>query len=409
MNGKYKLPLTIALIIYLSLSIASLISLGHIKLWEAFTYPSYGGLIFMLSTTGLFSVWLSGRWSRHPHTSGLLAGVLPMVLPFMGLAAVFFIFGWWYSRLFFFVFFLVLFVLNLALQFGRSRQVTKVAATSPAVVETLQRLGVQNVEVGLLENLEDFDVLVTDLRHNSSNLSPHLLSDLAGKGKEIVDITTFTEGLTGKVDISTLSEEAEILLRPKDYIGIKRIWETVFVLLTAPLWLLIAAVVALLVRLDSPGPVIFKQRRIGLFGQPFDLYKFRSMHINSETSGPKFAEVGDARVTRVGAFIRKFRLDEIPQLWNVLKGDMGLIGPRPEQEIFAKQFAREIPFYETRHLVRPGLTGWAQVVHGYASDSSSTKEKLAYDLYYVKNFSFWLDLLIVLKTLSVILRGFGAR
>ncbi|MCX7850945.1 sugar transferase, partial [Thermus sp.] len=129
----------------------------------------------------------------------------------------------------------------------------------------------------------------------------------------------------------------------------------------------------------------------------------------SESNGPRFAQVGDARVTRVGAILRKYRLDEIPQLWNVIKGDMSLIGPRPEQEAFAKQFAREIPFFETRHFVRPGLTGWAQVVHGYTSDHSGAKEKLAYDLYYVKNFSFWLDLLIIIKTVSVIFRGFGAR
>ncbi len=397
------------LVVFASLVSANLINFGHGKLWETFSYPSYGGLMFTLTVTGIFSLWLSQRWSRHPHASGFIASILAMVLPFLGLAALFFTLGWWYSRPYFFSFFLILFLLNTFIEWRRSGKTIRVATTSPEVRQVLESLGRQGIEIKTFSGADDFDILVTDLRHHSSELPHHLLSELAAKGKDVVDLTTYVEGLTGKVDITSLSEEAERLLRPKDYIGIKRIWETVVIVLTAPIWVLLAGLVALAVRIDSKGPVLFKQRRVGLYGQPFDMYKFRSMHTHSEQGGPRFARVGDPRVTRVGTVIRKFRLDEIPQLWNVLKGDMSLIGPRPEQETFVEQFTKEIPFYETRHFVRPGLTGWAQVVLGYTDDSSGAKDKLAYDLYYVKNFSLWLDLLIVLKTLSVILRGFGAR
>ncbi len=407
--SHWESPPIIALTLYFALCIASLITLGHIRLWEVFTYPSYGGLIVLLVIAGLCSLWLSSRWSRHPHTSGLLASVWAMVIPFLALAAAFFIFGWWYSRPFYLAFFLVLFVINFISLLIKSRRMIKVAVTSPDVAETIKSAGEKNIEVLYINDSQKADIIVTDLQHSFSDSSRQTYSNFAAQGKEIIDIATFLEEITGKVDISSLSKEAEILLRPKDYIGIKRVWETALVLLTFPIWVSLAVLTALLVRLDSKGPLLFKQRRIGLYGQPFEMYKFRSMYADSESNEPRFAQVGDARVTRVGAILRKFRLDEIPQLWNVIKGDMSLIGPRPEQEAFAKQFAEEIPFFETRHFVRPGLTGWAQVVYGYTSDQSGAKEKLAYDLYYVKNFSFWLDLLIIIKTLSVIFRGFGAR
>lgn len=399
----------VVLTLYFALSTASLITLGHIRLWEVFTYPSYGGLIVLLVVAGLCSFWLSSRWSRHPHTNGLLASVWAMAIPFLALAAAFFIFGWGYSRPFYLTFFFVLFAVNFIGLVVQSRQVIRVAATSPSVAEIISSIGARNIKVVSIDDPEGVDIVVTDLQHKPSSAFTQSYSNFVARGKEIIDIATFIEELTGKVDISSLSKEAEVLLRPKDYIGIKRIWETALVVLTFPIWASLAVFIALLVRLDSKGPIIFKQRRIGLYGQPFEMYKFRSMYAGAESNGPSFAQVGDARITRIGGVLRKFRLDEIPQLLNVLKGDMSLIGPRPEQEAFALQFAQEIPFFETRHFVRPGLTGWAQVVHGYTSDQTGAKEKLAYDLYYVKNFSFWLDLLIVIKTLSVIFRGFGAR
>ncbi|MNZ52763.1 UDP-N-acetylgalactosamine-undecaprenyl-phosphate N-acetylgalactosaminephosphotransferase [compost metagenome] len=168
-------------------------------------------------------------------------------------------------------------------------------------------------------------------------------------------------------------------------------------------------VTAILIKLESPGPVMFLQNRVGKGNQDFRIYKFRSMCQNSEQHGAQFAQDGDMRVTRVGKVIRKLRIDELPQFFNVLKGDMSLIGPRPEQRTFVDQFEREIPFYMYRHIVRPGISGWAQVVHGYAADADDTRIKIEHDFYYIKHFSLWLDVLIVFKTIRTILTGFGAR
>jgi lipopolysaccharide/colanic/teichoic acid biosynthesis glycosyltransferase len=169
---------------------------------------------------------------------------------------------------------------------------------------------------------------------------------------------------------------------------------------------LIACTVA--VKLSSPGPIFFRQRRVGLGGKPFKINKFRSMRQDAEaTTGAVWARHGDPRVTRVGSVLRKSRLDEIPQLWNVLAGDMSFVGPRPERPEFDDELEREIPFYRARRAVRPGLTGWAQVCHKYTNTTLETLHKVEYDLYYIKNASLYLDLLIMLRTIGVVLKFRG--
>ncbi|MCA1791764.1 MAG: sugar transferase, partial [Thioalkalivibrio sp.] len=152
-----------------------------------------------------------------------------------------------------------------------------------------------------------------------------------------------------------------------------------------------------------------RQERVGKSGRSFQMLKFRTMGRDAESGGPAFADRSDVRVTPVGATLRKLRLDEIPQFWNVLRGDMSIIGPRPEQEGFATMFEARLPHYGLRHTTRPGITGWAQVMQGYAADDQETSEKLRYDLYYVRHRSFLLDLEIVVRTLGVVLNGFGSR
>jgi exopolysaccharide biosynthesis polyprenyl glycosylphosphotransferase len=176
-------------------------------------------------------------------------------------------------------------------------------------------------------------------------------------------------------------------------------------LLGAPVMLL----VALAVRLDSPGPVFFRQDRVGRGGREFTLWKFRSMRTDAEAGGAQWAVKADPRVTRVGRFIRKTRLDELPQLWNVLVGDMSLVGPRPERRLFVEQLKEQIPLYEQRLVVRPGLTGWAQIKAPYASSFEESLEKLKFDLYYIKNLSLFLDISILLSTARTVLLGRGAR
>ncbi|MDY7218787.1 exopolysaccharide biosynthesis polyprenyl glycosylphosphotransferase [Denitrificimonas sp. JX-1] len=218
------------------------------------------------------------------------------------------------------------------------------------------------------------------------------------------------ESMTGRVKIDHLSENIFGSLLPSGmYSGFKRFFEVLLVLLAAPVWVPIMLLTGIVIKLESDGPMFFIQERVGLRNKDFKVYKLRSMCKDSEKDGAQFAQANDMRITRVGHFIRKTRLDEIPQFINVLKGDMSLIGPRPEQRAFVNQFEKEIPFYSYRHVVRPGITGWAQVVHGYAADADDTQVKIEHDFYYIKHFSLWLDILIVVKTIKTILTGFGAR
>ena len=190
----------------------------------------------------------------------------------------------------------------------------------------------------------------------------------------------------------------------------KRCFDIVFALALLLFTLPLMAVTALLIVLDSKGPVFYKQERAGLNGRPFSVIKFRSMRTDAEKDGsPRWAAQRDARVTRVGALIRKLRIDELPQLLNVLRGEMSLVGPRPERPCFVEEFTKQIPFYAQRHCVKPGITGWAQVNYPYGASLEDARKKLAYDLYYVKNCGLFLDLIVVLQTVRVILFADGAR
>ena len=174
-------------------------------------------------------------------------------------------------------------------------------------------------------------------------------------------------------------------------------------LLVSPLMIF----VGLIIKLDSPGPIFYSQLRTGLYGKPFRVYKFRSMYQDAEKRGAQWASQRDPRITRVGYWLRVLRIDELPQIWNVLCGEMSLIGPRPERPEFDVKLKEAIPYYEMRYLVKPGITGWAQVLYAYGASFEDAYEKLAYDLYYIKNYSLWLDIVIVLKTIRVVLLGKG--
>lgn len=256
-----------------------------------------------------------------------------------------------------------------------------------------------------------YDALVADLRGPSMTpewerfLARCILAQIP-----VYHVRQVAEGLTGRVRIDHLSEnEVGTLLPSPLYTMSKRLIDIAAVLLTLPVTLPLMIATAIAVRVDSPGPALFIQNRVGLGNRDFRIYKFRSMRVDAEAKGARLASEGDNRITRVGAFIRKTRLDELPQLWNVLKGDMSLIGPRPEQRVFVEQFDAEIPFYIYRHVVRPGITGWAQVMQGYAGDADATRVKIQHDFYYIKHFSLWLDILIAFKTVRILLTGWGAR
>lgn len=226
----------------------------------------------------------------------------------------------------------------------------------------------------------------------------------------VYNVRQLEESLTGRVKIRHMYEnDLGSLLPSPIYSLVKRIIDIVLILATFPITLPIMAITAIAIKLESEGGAMFIQKRVGQGGKEFDIYKFRSMCKDSEKDGAQFASSGDMRVTRIGKFIRKTRIDELPQFFNVLKGDMSLIGPRPEQKAFVDKFEEQIPFYNYRHIVKPGISGWAQVVHGYAADVDDTQVKIEHDFYYIKHFSLWLDILIVFKTLKTMLTGFGAR
>ncbi len=262
------------------------------------------------------------------------------------------------------------------------------------------------------EPLADKTELVLDLRSVLSDPMAQWVSSCNLAGSPTRSLADVYEEHTGRLAMVHLNEGWEVatpVSRNSEYVAPKRIVEVGLVLLTAPLWLLLGALIWLAIRIDSPGPAIYRQERVGRGGVLFMLYKFRTMVADADRHGPRFTSTSDDRLTRVGRLLRRFRLDEIPQLWNVLKGDVSLVGPRPEQKVFVEHFSATIPFYAYRHLVRPGITGWAQVNYGYADDEADTVDKLTYDLYYLKHMSPWLDLRILGQSLWTVLSGFGAQ
>jgi sugar transferase (PEP-CTERM system associated) len=258
------------------------------------------------------------------------------------------------------------------------------------------------------------DRIVVGLSDRRGRLPIEQLLRAKLSGVRVEDATTTYERLTGKILVDDLKPSwlifSDGFRASRITRFIKRMLDlalsVMLGLVTVPLMLL----TALAVKLDSSGPALYSQERVGENGRVFKIYKFRSMRSDAEQAGrPVWARDQDDRVTRVGRFIRLTRLDELPQLWNVMRGDMSFVGPRPERPFFVEQLARDIPFYMQRHAVKPGLTGWAQVKYRYGSTVEDAMEKLRYDLYYIKHLSIFFDLTIVLDTVKVILFGKGAK
>jgi lipopolysaccharide/colanic/teichoic acid biosynthesis glycosyltransferase len=242
------------------------------------------------------------------------------------------------------------------------------------------------------------------------------LADAALEGRMVYQVKQLWESLTGRVELEQLSENSFGSLVPaRGYFHLKTMIDFVWALLWLPVALPVMGIAAIAILLDDGGPVLFRQRRLGHAGKVFTAYKFRTMTV-VEAGGDEHqvrkalaTDDGDDRITRVGAFLRKVRIDELPQIFNILQGQMSWIGPRPEPEVLTHWFIAEIPFYRYRHVVKPGISGWAQVNQGYVSGLDGINLKLQYDFYYVKYFSPWLDLLIFLRTIKTMLTGWGAR
>jgi len=233
------------------------------------------------------------------------------------------------------------------------------------------------------------------------------------KGIRIDDGVAFTEELTGKLSLENIHPSSLIFSegfkRSSIFKSLKRALDIIVSLLSLMLFTPLILIILLAIRMDSKGPVFYRQERVGEDEKKFNLLKFRSMNVDAEENGPVWAKVDDERVTRVGQIIRKLRFDEIPQMFNVLKGEMSFIGPRPERPFFVDSLKNEIPFYSERHVVKPGITGWAQISYQYGASKEDALEKLKYDLYYIKHMSLILDLMILYETIKIVFWGKGAR
>jgi len=239
-----------------------------------------------------------------------------------------------------------------------------------------------------------------------------LLADAAVAGRMVYQVKQLNESLTGRVAIDHLNENSFGSLVPaRGYFHLKAMIDLITALISLPVALPVMAGIAVAIKLDSPGPVLFRQRRIGRAGSFFPVLKFRTMaHRQADgTLDDVITSDGDARITRIGIRLRRSRLDELPQIFNILAGQMSWIGPRPEAEALSIYYTGEIPFYRYRHVVRPGITGWAQVNQGHVASVDEVHAKLQYDFYYVKYFSAWLDILIVFRTIRTMMTGFGSR
>ena len=263
------------------------------------------------------------------------------------------------------------------------------------------------------ENKVDLLVIVKDMQSPSFKKYLKRLFELKVNGLKVLRYEIFNEEIQKKIDASKIDEEWLLQSNGFDILndgmqknmkrGADLVIATTLMILLSP----VALIAAILIKLESKGPIIFKQVRIGENMVPFKVYKFRSMKIHDPKKYSKYAQDNDNRVTKIGNFMRKTRIDELPQLFCILKGTMSFVGPRPEWDILAKEYEKQIPYYNLRHMIKPGLTGWAQVMYPYGENIEDTKRKLEYDLYYLKHQDLILDVLIILKTVKVILFGKG--
>ncbi len=373
--------------------------------------------------------WLFRQLTKYP---GILSTsyIIPAFVIAYGLVlAVFFFLRLDYSRLFF----AVSFVNALAwfhfahlmvkkfnrpvfdvVPFGDAKSVTEVAGADWIVLSEEE------------PKLFSRDGLIADLRADLSDEWETIVTEQAIKGTPVYHFKQIKEMLTGRVDIEHLSENTLGSLLPDIiYLKFKRLVDLIGALLVLPFLLPLFAIVAILIRREDGGPIFFHQARMGYRGEVFNVLKFRTMMhlgthsgtptgVTAESNDPGAVEAAktktdDQRITRIGRFLRKTRIDELPQIINIIKGEMSWIGPRPEAVPLSLLYQAKLPYYRYRHIVRPGISGWAQVNQGHVAEVDEVLDKLHYDFYYIKHFSIWLDVLITLRTMRVVLTGHGAR
>jgi lipopolysaccharide/colanic/teichoic acid biosynthesis glycosyltransferase len=331
--------------------------------------------------------------------------ILGFSITVLGLA----IFRFHFSLGFLTIFFLTSASWTLFIENKRGK-VTRAATYAAAKFGHWQLLKDTNLSMLYVDNPEQLEdeeymALVIDYRESLGDDWLKAVSERALRNATIVDLADFLEFARGRVSLLGFKEEQ----MPRTdainlYSMIKRVLDIVISALAIVVIFLPVCCLILWIRLNSPGPGLYKQERIGKNGKTFSLYKLRTMFDNAESMGPRFSTVGDPRVTRIGKVLRRYRIDEWPQFANVLRGEMSIVGPRPERSNWVESFKREIPYYDLRHLVRPGITGWAQIRLGYVADKEMTLKKLEYDLFYMKHMGPLFDFTIILKTMIFLTR-----
>jgi len=396
----------------LAVEVGSLWAWGTPAFWRALEGPQRTVPLVLGWGFAAWGVWQAARARMHRLSRGEDVWTWSVVLAMAmgGLLGLWAVFRLYYSRKFLLGASGVLWLWGvLRYILGTSRRRIRYGVVPLGRLEVLEELdGVEWVSLPhprareLLDGLEgvvvDFPYLTPDWQS--------FLGMCAVRSIPVIPLPQLVEERTGRVPLQFLSGEViQDLARPRPYVYWKTWLDRLLVFISSPLWIPLALATALLVWLDVGWPVLFVQERVGLGGRVFRLWKFRTM----KGSGPRWTRPDDARVSALGRLLRRLHLDELPQFWNVLRGEMSVVGPRPEQVPIVAELQRRVPYYAYRHRVRPGMTGWAQIHQGYTDDVMSSWTKWEYDLYYVKHVSPWLDLWILLQTFRVVLTGRGAR
>jgi lipopolysaccharide/colanic/teichoic acid biosynthesis glycosyltransferase len=368
--------------------------------------------VVLTSTFGWLALLLD--LSRLPSKNNLLTGAILLNTSMILLESVVLMFSrLYYSRpylaLFFFINTVVCFI---AKEYADKRRHRRVAFLTPQPSLSANcDLGTEvQIKTDPRRSLQAVDLLLVDFRHPLPPEFGRAISGAALAGLPIMHVAQYLEEKEGRVSLEHVADnDFWTHWAPPGYLYVKRLLDIAIVLFVAPIALILCAMASVAVLITMGRPVVFKQERVSRRGSNFTIYKLRTMAPAPINASQNATMVGDQRITRVGAFLRRYRLDELPQLWNVLRGDMSVIGPRPEQPRLVEEYEREIPFFGLRHMVRPGISGWAQVKNGYAANAEESTSKLAYDLYYIKNLSLDMDLRIIARTMRTVLFGKGAR
>ncbi len=397
---------------------APLIAYDLLEIIPAFIDPTMINTAVAATVALFFGMYLAGRVLDLPGTRGTVHGVPIMLMSFVLVVIVMFAFRVEYSRVMLFYSMAASTLIAMQLRWSnrtlRQQPFYLVPFGKAKLMEEIEGFPVRNLSRPEIPSDRAANI-VADFRADLPDEWERLLAKASLAGVPVYHYKQLTESLTGQVKIEHLSENSLGSLIPnQSYTPIKRLIDIVGSLIAITLTLPIMIFLTVAIWLEDRQSPFFVQSRTGMGGKPFRMYKFRSMTSRAAPTADAAREDAitqneDARVTKIGRFIRKFRLDELPQLFNILKGEMSLIGPRPEANALAEWYEDNLAFYSYRNIVKPGLTGWAQVNQGHVATLDDIDIKLQYDFYYIKYFSFWLDVLIVMRTIHTIATGFGSK